>query len=383
MNTGISSEKKLSIRQLKTSKDMKLFIDYPYSLYENDPNWVPPLRLEREEFFNPRKNPYFSHSKVAYFLAYRGDKVVGRVTAHEDENWNSHYKSRQGFFGFYESENDPETASALMKAAEDWCRERGLSNIIGPMDFNTNHELGFQTFGFDSPPVFILKYTKEYYIKLFNNLNYSSVENLLSYDVPAQEPLPEKFMKMAERAKKLCGDFKIRNINMKKLRQELDPILEIYNQAWGENWGFIAMTPGEIDLLAEQFRLIADPEYIYILEKNGTIAGFLFALPDLNQALLSNRSGKLFPFNFIKILINFRRINRGSIILLGVKKEFRNTGMELILMERLYSDGRRPPQKYKTIGTGWILESNRPMNAIMNFLGGEIVKKYTVLSKDI
>lgn len=383
MNADLTSEKKLYIKQAKTQNELNSFIDYPYSLYKDDLNWVPPLRIEREEFFNPKKNPYFSHSEVVYFLAYRGSRVVGRVTAHEDENWNSHYKSRQGFFGFYESEDDPETASALMNAAENWCRERGLKNIIGPMDFNSNHELGFQTFGFDSPPVFILKYTKEYYIKLFNSLNYHSVENLLSYDVPAQEPLPEKFAKMADRAKKLCGDFKIRNIDMKRLRQELDPILEIYNQAWGENWGFIAMTPGEIDLLAEQFRLIADPEYIYILEKNGTIAGFLFALPDLNQALVSNRSGKLFPLNFIKVYMNFRKINRGSIILLGVKKEFRNTGMELILMERLYSDGRRPPQKYKSIGTGWILESNKPMNAIMNFLGGEIVKKYTVLSKDI
>ena len=372
------------IKQITNKKEIDEFINYPYELYKNDSNWVPPLRIERQEFFNPKKNPYFEHAEVVYFLAYKENKIVGRITAHEDNIWNAHYKTKQGFFGFYESEDDLEVARHLLLAAETWCKQRGITNIMGPMDFNTNHELGFLTEGFDSPPVLMLKYTKQYYNTIFQNLNYTQVRSLLSYSVQAQEPLPEKFKKMADKARKFAGDsVQIRNMDLKNLRQELEPVLEIYNQAWSDNWGFIPMTSGEIDLLAKHFRLFANPKYIYILEKNGSIAGFLLPLPDLNQALIKVRNGKLFPFGFIKLLWNFRKINRGSIVLLGVKKEFRNQGLELLLMERLHSDGRTPPIKYQSIETTWILDSNKPMIAIMEFLNGKIVKRYSVLGENL
>lgn len=374
----------VSIKKITDKKGMNAFINFAYDLYRNDIHWVPPLRIERQEFFNPKKNPYFSHAKVEYFLAMRGDRVVGRVTAHEDEIWNTHYKTRQGFFGFYESEDDSEVAAALMQAVEDWCKIRGIANVIGPMDFNTNHEIGFLTEGFDSSPVLLLKYTKPYYPQLLVNLRYSQVRTLLGYTFPAQDPLSEKYNKMADRAKKFAGDsFKIRNIEKKRLREELDPILEIYNEAWSENWGFIPMTAGEIDLLAEQFRLFMDPKFIYILEKEERIVGFFLCLPDINQALGEIRNGRLFPLNIIKFLWNFRKIDRASIILLGVKKEFRNKGLELILMRRGLLDASKPPIKYRTIGTTWILDTNKPMNAIMEFLNGKITKRYAVVAKDI
>ena len=382
MNDLLNSN--LSIKKITDKKGMNAFIDYPYELYRDDIHWVPPLRIERQDFFNPKKNPYFSHAKVEYFLALRGDRVVGRVTAHEDEIWNTHYKTRQGFFGFYESEDDSEVAAALMQVVEEWCKIRGIANVIGPMDFNTNHEIGFLTEGFDSSPVLLLKYTKPYYPQLLNTLGYAQSRGLLSYACPMDVTLPEKFKKMSERAQKFAGDiFTLRNIEMKKLRSELNPILEIYNDAWSENWGFIPMTSGEIDLMAEQFRLFADPKFIYILERQGEMAGFLISLPDINQVLVKIRNGKLFPFGFIKLLWNYRKINRGSIILLGVKKEFRNKGLELIILEKSFNEGRKPPQKYQSFQTTWILDTNKPMNAIMEFLNAKIVRRYAVVAKDI
>ncbi len=372
------------VKQITNKKNINDFINYPYELYKKDLNWIPPLRIERQDFFNPKKNPYFEHAEVVYFLAYKENKIVGRVTAHEDQVWNKHYQTRQGFFGFYESENDTEVATALMQAVEDWCKNREITNILGPMDFSTNHEIGFLTEGFDSPPVLLLKYTKPYYLQLLNQLGYVHARGLLSYECTEELSITEKFKKISERAKKFAGDsFKIRNINLKKLRQELNPILDIYNEAWSENWGFIPMSPGEIDLMANQFRLFSDPRFIFIIEKQEEMVGFLISLPDINQALLKIRNGKLFPFGFLKLLWNFRKINRGSVILLGVKKEFRNKGLELILFEKTILEGTKPPQKYHTIQTTWILDSNKPMNSIMEFLQANIVRRYTVMSKDM
>jgi hypothetical protein len=363
-------------------KGMRDFLEIPYSLYKNDKNWCPPLRFERKIFFSP-KNPFMNHSEVCFFVAYKDNRPVGRVTAHKDENYDNYYNTRQGFFGFYESIENDEVAEQLMLACEEWVKSKGMDSLMGPFNFSTNHEVGFLTKGFDKPPVIMMPYTKPYYPDQLFKLGYKKEKELLAFWVDRNTEKPELFTVMAKRiARELEGSYEIRTLDMANLKSELKIILDIYNEAWNKNWGFVPMTEAEIDDMASQLKHIAQPEYIYILNSEGEPAAFLLCLPDINNVLIQIKSGKLFPTGFFKLLSYRKHIQTGRILLMGVKSQFRNQGLDVLIYSRMIEDMfSKVPKQVNSAELSWILEDNQVMINILKSMNADPYKRYLILKK--
>jgi len=365
-------------------KGMQDFLELPYFLYKNDKNWCPPLRFERKEFFS-KKNPFMNHSEVCFFVAYKDNKPVGRVTAHRDDIYDNYYDTRQGFFGFYESIENGEVAEQLMLACENWIKTQGMDSLMGPFNFSTNHEVGFLTQGFDRPPVIMMPYTKAYYPEQLRQLGYKKEKELLAFWVDRNTETPEIFTVMAKRiARELEGSYEIRTLKMAELKPELKIILDIYNEAWNKNWGFVPMTEAEIDDMASQLKYFAQPEFIYILNKDDEPAAFLLGLPDINNALIHIKSGKLFPTGIFKLLSYRKYIQTGRILLMGVKSQFRNQGLDLLLYNRLIGDAMtKGPKQIKDLELSWILEDNHVMVNTLKSMNADPYKRYLILKKSI
>lgn len=365
-------------------KGMQDFIELPYSLYKNDKHWCPPLRFERKEFFS-NKNPFMKHSEVEFFVAYEDNQPVGRVTAHRDENYDKFYNTRQGFFGFYESIESAEVAEKLMLASEDWMKTRGIDSLMGPFNFTTNHEVGFLTEGFDSPPVIMMTYTKPYYPEQLNQLGYQKEKELIAFWVDKNTITPELFVVMAKRvAREMEGSYEIRTLNMANFKSEIKIILDIYTEAWNKNWGFVPMTEEEIDDMAHQLKSIIQPEYVYFLYKEGEPAAILFCLPDINNALIHIKSGKLFPTGIFKLLFFKKYIQMGRVLLMGVKSQFRNQGLDVLIYNRMIEDMRtKMPKQVKGAELSWILEDNHVMVNILKTMNADPYKRYLIMKKSL
>jgi hypothetical protein len=365
-------------------KGMRDFIELPYSLYKNDKHWCPPLRFERKEFFS-NKNPFMKHSEVEFFVAYNDDQPVGRVTAHRDENYDKFYSTRQGFFGFYESIESAEVAEKLMRASENWMKTRGIDSLIGPFNFTTNHEVGFLIKGFDSPPVIMMTYTKPYYPEQLNQLGYQKEKELIAFWVDKDTITPELFVVMAKRiAREMEGSYEIRTLNMANFKSEIKIILDIYTEAWNKNWGFVPMTEEEIDDMAHQLKNIIQPEYIYFLYKDGEPAAVLFCLPDINNVLIRIKSGKLFPTGIFKLLFFKKYIQMGRVLLMGVKSQFRNQGLDVLIYNRMIEDMRtKVPKQVKGAELSWILEDNHVMVNILKTMNADPYKRYLIVKKSL
>jgi hypothetical protein len=365
-------------------KGMKEFLELPYSLYKKDKHWCPPLRFERKEFFSA-KNPFMKHSEVGFFVAYDGNQPVGRVTAHRDDIYDKFYNTHQGFFGFYESIKDDEVAEKLMLACEDWMKTRGIDSLMGPFNFTTNHEVGFLIKGFDSPPVIMMTYTKPYYPEQLKKLGYKKEKELIAFWVDRSTEKPEFFTVMAKRIdREIKGTYEIRIMDLKNLKSELKIILDIYNDAWNKNWGFVPMTEEEIDDTARQLKSIIQPEYIYFLYLKGEPAAFLLCLPDINNVLIRIKSGKLFPTGIFKLLFFKKYIQTGRILLMGVKNQFRNQGLDVLIYNRMIEDMfSKVPRNIKNAEMSWILEDNHVMVNILETMNADPYKRYLIVKKSL
>lgn len=375
----------VSVKQVTgDKKGMRDFLELPYSLYKNDKNWCPPLRFERKEFFS-KKNPFMEHSEVDFFVAYQDNQPVGRVTAHRDEIYDKFYETRQGFFGFYESIDSDEVAEKLMLSCEDWIKSRGINNLMGPFNFTTNHEVGFLIQGFDSPPVIMMTYTKPYYPDLLYKLGYKKRKELIAFWVDRDTITPELFTVMAKRiAREIEGSYKIRTLDMANFKAEIKIILDIYTEAWNKNWGFVPMTKAEIDEMAHQLKNIMHPEYIYFVYKDDEPAAFLLCLPDINNALIHIKSGKLFPTGIFKLLAYKKYIKAGRVLLMGVKTQFRNQGLDVLIYDRMIKDMRsKVPEQVKGAELSWILEDNHVMVNILKTMNANPYKRYLILDKSL
>ncbi len=374
----------IEVREVSCDKrGTKDFIDFQYDLYGDDPYWVAPIRFERNTFFNKKKNPYFEHAEAAYFVAYENGKAVGTVTAQVDHRFNEHNNVKQGFFGFFESVNRVEVARALLEKAEAWLRERKMDSMMGPNNFSINHECGFLYEGFDKRPVVMMPYTKEYYIDLLESAGFRTEKILNSYSLTDVNKIPDLVTRASARLMKKFGDdIEIRTIDMKNMKKDVDIIYDIYNEAWSDNWGYVPMTRAEMDELAANFKLIADPRIMYLLYKGGEPAACLVAIPDLNQILYENPTGGLTKTVFNFLFRKKKMINRIRVVIMGVKHKFRNLGLDFLLYNQIFGDGLELTH-YKNVDMSWILEDNEAMNSHIQKVGGEIYKKHVIFGKEL
>jgi GNAT superfamily N-acetyltransferase len=370
------------IRPVSSRRELDAFIKLPFRLYEGEPNWVPPLIYDRRRFLDRSKNPFFEHGEAEYFLAWRDDRVVGRVTAQVDRNLHAFQDNRWGQFGFFECEDDQEVATALVDAAQAWVTAKGCDRLVGPFDFTSNDECGVLVEGFDRLPVILMNWTHRYYPRLLEGAGLAKAMDTLmwSLDVVNRDRVHPAIWEMAEKVRTEHG-ITCRGMRKGDLEAEIGRFLEVYNEAWERNWGFVPLTEAEVRHYARQLRPILDENWAMVAETaDGRVAGAALSLPDYNQ-VFKRMNGRLFPFGWAKFLWYRRRIDRVRVFALGVKKEFQHTGVAARFYQMHYDAAERTPQRMGE--TGWILETNKPMNRAMEGMGGEIVSRYRIYEREI
>lgn len=375
----------VSIRPVRTRRELKRFVKVPFRLHRDHPQWVAPLIFERMQFLDRKRNPYFEHAEAEYFLAERDGEAVGRITAQVDRGWDETQGGSDAMFGFFETAEDPEVASALLDAAAEWARAKGRSRILGPMDFTTNDEIGLLIEGFELRPMILENWHPPYYRGLVEANGFGKAMDLLMWelqfgDLKEGERFDPAIHAAAEKALHDEG-VTIRNISMRNLPDEMRAFSEVYNEAWGANWGFVPATDAEIEFHAKLLKQVLDEDWAYIAEKDGEPIGAALTLPDINQAL-AKLNGRLLPLGWLRFLLAKRRIDQLRVFALGVKNAYRHSGVAAGLYLKHLETAARP-------GTieggemGWILETNGPMNRAMEGMGGRVVKKYRVFEKQV
>ena len=368
----------VEIKPARTKREIKAFIRFPFDLYRSEPLWVAPLNSERRKMLDRSSNPFFEHAEAEYLTAWRDGRMVGRMSAHVDNNLNEFQDNRWGLFGFFECEDDQEAADALLKAGAEWLKERGRDRMIGPMSFTTNDECGILVDGFDKPPSILTDWTMPYYPKLLEASGFVKAMDtfMWSLRVDQRESVHPAIWQMADEVKTKYG-ITVRPMRTNDLEREVERFLEVYDEAWEKNWGFVPLNHAEAKHYAKALKPILDDNWAFIAEhdESGEVVGASLTLPDFNQVLVK-LNGRLLPFGWIKALWLTRKIDRVRVFALGVKRDWQHTGIAAKMYALHFDSAERTPQSWGE--TGWILESNVPMNRAMQGMGGEITRRYRI-----
>ncbi len=371
----------IEVRTVSSKKDLMQFIKLPWKIYQNDPHWVPPLILDRKNLLDKKKNPFYTHAEMEMFLAYKNNELVGRIAAITNENHNKFHQDNVGFFGFFESTDDKDVSHALFTESEKWLRERGKDAVLGPMNPSTNDEVGLLIKGFDSPPYVMMCHNPEYYGNLIESQGYEKAKDLYDWQLDIRGmKIPEKIQRLADMSLKKY-DLTIRNIDTKNMTRDIQFIRKIYNDAWSRNWGFVPFTDEEIDHLGADLKQIVVEEFVLLAFKDDRPIGFLLCIPNINEILIKNRSGRLFPAGIFRLLIGMKKIKTVRTITLGIVKDFQHIGLGTIL----YTENIKRAQRRNLDGgeMSWILEDNEAMNRPIEMLGSKLYKIYRVYQKKL
>jgi hypothetical protein len=365
-----------SIRPVSGKKEFKQFIDYAYDRNADDPHWVPPLRIGEHEKLTPKKNPFFEHAEVELLLAWRGDRIVGRIAAIDDRLHNEAHHDNCAMFGFIEAE-DAEATKALLDAVEAWAQKRGRERLRGPINPSLNESAGLLIEGFDTDPVLLMPHNPREYAAFIEAAGYAKVKDLYAWiwDNPSEPPAV-----IAKLAARLRDKLKItlRPLKLSEFTSEVQRLREIYSSAWDRNWGFVAPTETEFKRLASELKPIFDPRCAVVAEVNGKFVACAVAVPDVNQAL-KGTTGRLTLPTILRLLFRRRYITQMRLLLLGIDAEYRTLGLYPLLLFELYKQVKGGP--YQRWELSWILEDNREVNQPAENLGARLYKKYRIYEK--
>ena len=372
----------VEVRPVTSKREREAFIKLPWRLYAGESNWVAPLRHERRQFLDPRKNPFFQHAQVQLFLARRDGRVVGRISAHSDANLDAFQGTDWGLFGFFECEDDPEAARALVDAAETWLRARGRSRMVGPMDFTTNDECGVLIEGHERPPIILSGWHHRYYQPLLEeSVGLEKAMDLLMWElhIENRDRVHEAIWQVAADVE-AKHQIVCRHFVKQDLEAEVGRFLEVYNAAWERNWGFVPLTEEEVRHYAKTLKPVLDENWAMIAERKdtGEVVGAALTLPDYNQ-VLSELNGRLLPLGWLKALRKRSSIDRVRVFALGVKPAYQHTGVAARFYQMHFDAAERTPQTSGEMG--WILETNTAMNRAMEGMGGEVIRRFRVYER--
>ncbi len=378
----------LVIKSVETTEDRKALLSFPWTVYKDDPFWVPPIFSERMHFTDPEKNPFFQHAEAQFYLALRGEEIVGTIAVFTNHRHNEYQNENIAFFGFFEVLEDYEAAEQLFKTAEAWAKEKGHTALRGPAQWSTNDECGLLVDGFDDRPRILMTYNPPYYVDYIEKLGYKYARDLWAYALGVQE-----FMDITgERLDKLTTrilerkNITIRNLDMKKYPDEVNKIKLLYNNAWSKNWGFIPMTDPEFDQLADELHSILDPDLVFLAEKDGKTVGFSLTLPDLNEPLRLAYPKPNTPewWTMAKLVWQWkirRKVSWIRVFALGVIPEYRNLGIDALFYFKTAQAALK--KGIKMAEMSWILDNNDLMNKPIIAMGGEVYKTYRYYEKDL
>jgi GNAT superfamily N-acetyltransferase len=375
----------LTVRPVETRADKKAFVNFAWDVYRDDPAWVPPLKDEVHGLITPGKNPWFEHAKAKFWLAERGGKVVGRISAQVDELVLQHMGQGTGQWGMLET-LDGEAASALIETAETWLREQGMTRALGPISLSIWDEPGLEIEGFDQSPTVMMGHHKPEYREWIEAAGYDKAKDLVTYEVNIADWWDERISRLIAMGEK-NPRLRLRKVDKSKFAEEARVILNLLNDAWSDNWGFVPLTESEIAYAGKKLKPIIYNELVWIAYYDDEPVAFMLTLPDINE-LIKDLNGELFPFGWMKLLWRLRKpmTHRARVPLMGVAKKLHHTRLASQLAFMLIEFTRREVvAKFGVeIGEfGWILEDNKGMLSIAELPGARVNHRYRIYERKL
>lgn len=375
----------ITIREHLPGSDISDFIEAGRVVFKGDKSYIAPLDFELKERLHPKKNPFFNRAEVILFTAWKGGKVVGRCSAQIDREHLKVWNDDTGFFGFFDTIDDEEVARALLNAAEGWLKARGIKRMIGPMSLYVNEEVGVLIEGFEHPPVLMMAHSRPYQAKLCEAIGLEKEKDLFAWRYDDTLAFPPRVLKAWEDFKVATPELTLRSIDTSNMHREISAIMEIYNDAWMGKWAAVPALPDEVEKVAQDLKLLVDPDIAFIAEQDGKPVGMCIMLPNLNEAI-ADLDGKLFPTGFAKVLwrLKVKHPISTRLMMLGLKKELRANikryggvaaAMYVEVAKRAIAKG------YKWGELSWTREDDAPINLGIRSMGAKIYKKYRVYQK--
>ena len=377
------SDTTVEIKKVSGKQALDAFIRIPWGIYKDDPNWVPPLIAERKEAFSP-KHPYFKHAQWQAWMAYRGGKPVGRISAQIDQLHQQRYNNKTGFFGLIEAPDDDEVFQALFETAENWLRAQGMQHAVGPFNLGINQEVGILVDGFDTPPYVMMGHSPRYYDAAIKRCGYQQAQDLLAYELDNNTlTIPRVMQALISRS---ASRVEVRCLRRKEKEAELEVMRDIFNDAWQNNWNFVPFTREEFKAIGKELLMLLPANFIQIAEIDGQAASFVVLLPNINEAI-ADLNGRLLPFGWAKLLW---RLKVGSpktarVALMGVRQKYQNTrfGPALAYMVIKAAMDAGTGKGLERAEMSWVLEHNHAIRHIIESIGGEITKRYRMYEKEL
>ena len=373
------------VREVVSKADRGKFLQLPLDVFAGEENFVPQLFFERNEHISPKKNPFFEHADVQLFVAERGGQVVGRISAQVNHLHLERYNDATGQFGFLDAVDDRAVFKALLDKAASWLSERGMKRMQGPFSFSINEESGLLVDGYDTPPSIMMGHSLPYYKAHLEALGMSKAKDLIAYDFDLQLELPRAMQMMVRKTKK-SKDITIRPASKKNLARDLDIIIEIFNDAWSQNWNFVPMTKEEVTAFGDALKILVSEDYVAIASYKGEPVAMSVTLPNIND-WIRDLNGRLLPFGLFKLVwrLFLSPPKNVRMPLMGVKKEFHGTpvgsGLALLVIDQIMQDHKKRGVERGELS--WVLEDNMPMRNVIEGLGGQPYKTYRIYEQAI
>ena len=381
-----SEAARVDVRPLRGWRDRARFVALPYRLHRKDTNWVPPLRRDIHKSISRRHNPFFEHGDACFWLAWRNGVPVGRISAQINQLHLSIHRDETGNIGMLEAIDDPAVFAALLRTAEGWLRERGMRRVLGPYSLSINDEIGILITGFESPPMIGMPYTPPYYAARLEAEGYRKAKDLHALRVVLADAVPQRFNQIDRITAQLRADGRlgVRFLEPEHFADEIRLGLDIYNEAWAANWGFVPVTGREVNHLIDQLAPIVPRECVVFALADGEAAAMLVAMPNINE-FLADLDGRLFPIGWLKLLwrLRFRKVKSARIALAGIRRRYAGSGISTALLTLMLASIVKTGQaaNIETVELSWILEDNKPSLEGCYALGGRLAKVYRIFSK--
>lgn len=376
----------IEVTALRGRRDRNRFVDLPYRLHRDDPNWVPPLRRDMHRLLDRRRNPFFDHGEACFWLAWRDGVTVGRISAQINHLHLETHRDETGNFGLLEAIDDQAVFTALQRAAENWLRERGMRRILGPYSLSMNDDIGVLVSGFETPPMVGMPYTPPYYAGRLVAEGYAKAKDLHALRVALADVVTTHLDHLERVTARLRaeGRIAVRPLDPARFAEEIRLALDIYNEAWTQNWGFLPVTEREAKQIIDQLAPVLPPQSVVFALADGEPAAMLVALPNLNE-IVADLDGRLFPINWLKLLwrLRFRKPKTARVMLTGVRQRYRRSALSMALVTMMLAQileaARRA--KIEMVEFSWILEDNKPSLEGCHAIGAQLAKLYRIYAK--